>query len=34
MFTWIYELPIWLDFLLITGTAVGLTVTAIPSIAR
>ncbi|MFI8977833.1 hypothetical protein ACIGO9_33485 [Nocardia asteroides] len=29
MFTWIYELPIWLDFLLITGSAVGLTVTAI-----
>ncbi|MET9215915.1 MULTISPECIES: bestrophin-like domain [unclassified Nocardia] len=29
MFTWIYELPIWLDFLLITGTAVGLTVTGI-----
>ncbi|MFC4123475.1 bestrophin-like domain [Nocardia rhizosphaerae] len=29
MFTWIYGLPIWLDFLLITGTAVGLTVATI-----
>ncbi|GEM30460.1 hypothetical protein NN3_14670 [Nocardia neocaledoniensis NBRC 108232] len=29
MFTWIYGLPVWLDFLLITGVAVGLTVTAI-----
>lgn len=29
MFTWSYGLPIWLDFLLITGVSVGLTVAGI-----
>ncbi|MFD0362232.1 hypothetical protein ACFQZZ_12360 [Nocardia sp. GCM10030253] len=29
MFTWIYALPIWLDFLIITGTCVALTTGAI-----